>query len=117
MKHPTEARPPRPGPQPPQRLRDTFRPASPRQYPVPFSRTAMPERGDLPLLAEPGGVCPACGAPPALRIAPRLAEHAGADDPDEPLATYRCQRRRCGCTYLLLAGHCRRAARESLSHP
>lgn len=100
-----------------QQLGDTFRPAASRQDSEPLFRIEAPDRDDLPLLAQPGGVCPACGAPPALRIAQRLAEHAGADEPDEPIATYRCQRRRCGCTYLLLARHCRRAGRESLPPP
>jgi len=47
--------------------------------------------------------CPACGTPPALRIVARYVSDAARHDPGEPLATYQCQRRRCGTVYVLTA--------------
>ena len=50
--------------------------------------------------------CPSCGSAPALRITPRLAEHARNYSPQEPMATYQCQRRRCGTIYAISAHAC-----------
>jgi hypothetical protein len=47
--------------------------------------------------------CPSCGSTPALRITERVARDAGAYESTEPLATYQCQRRRCGAVYVLSA--------------
>jgi uncharacterized Zn finger protein len=45
--------------------------------------------------------CPSCGSSPALRVSERAVRDAAKHDPSEPLATYRCQRRRCGRVYVL----------------
>ena len=84
---------PTPPPQRPQWIGTALHPAEPRPGPVPIGRAVARDLGDRSVLIEPDGVCPACGTPPALRIAPRLADHADGGDPDEPLASYRCQRR------------------------
>lgn len=47
--------------------------------------------------------CPACGTSPALRVSERAARDASKHDPAEPLATFQCQRRKCGTIYILHA--------------
>jgi phage terminase large subunit GpA-like protein len=48
--------------------------------------------------------CPSCGSSPALRVSERAVSDAAKHDPAEALATYQCQRRRCGAIYVLHAG-------------
>jgi hypothetical protein len=54
--------------------------------------------------------CPACGAPPRLRV--REAERAryGYDPPDTEVATYQCHRRDCLTIYAITARAYQRAA-------
>lgn len=54
--------------------------------------------------------CPSCGASPALRVTETAVTDARYHAADEPLATYRCQRRRCGIVYELRAGAFQEAA-------
>lgn len=65
----------------------------------------------LPAAAEPQpqllrvrASCPACGAPPALRVCDPVRRAAAELPAGLELMTYRCQRRRCGAVYRLTAG-------------
>ena len=47
--------------------------------------------------------CPRCGSRPAVRVAPEVVQALAAHVPEARLATYQCQRRRCGAIFDLLA--------------
>lgn len=47
--------------------------------------------------------CPRCGSRPAVRVAPGVVQALAAHAPDARLATYQCQRRRCGAIFDLVA--------------
>jgi hypothetical protein len=66
--------------------------------------------GAPPLLLRLMARCPACGSAPALRIAVSCVSDAARHEPGEPLATYQCQRRRCGTVYVLTARAFQRAS-------
>lgn len=54
--------------------------------------------------------CPACGAPPAIRVTEAAVSDARFHAADKALATYQCQRRRCGTVYELRASAYHEAA-------
>ena len=62
-------------------------------------------RGPLfrPRLLRLGASCPRCGSRPAVRITPEVARALAHHPPEARLATYQCQRRRCGAIFDLLA--------------
>lgn len=43
--------------------------------------------------------CPACGAPPKLRVFPTAARILEAHDPEDVFMTYQCHIRRCSTVY------------------
>ncbi|HYR08397.1 MAG TPA: hypothetical protein VEQ60_11530 [Longimicrobium sp.] len=47
--------------------------------------------------------CPRCGSRPAVRVAPEVVHALAAHPPETRLATYQCQRRRCGAIFDLPA--------------
>jgi hypothetical protein len=47
--------------------------------------------------------CPRCGSRPAVRVAPEVVHALAAHAPQARLATYQCQRRRCGAIFDLTA--------------
>jgi DNA-directed RNA polymerase subunit RPC12/RpoP len=64
---------------------------------------------DLPEDPVPGRLlrldasCPRCGSRPAVRVAPDVVQALAAHAPQARLATYQCQRRRCGAIFDLTA--------------
>lgn len=64
-----------------------------------------------PLPADPGGgrllrlaaSCPRCGSRPAVRVSAEVVQALAAHTPGARLATYQCQRRRCGAIFDLTA--------------
>ncbi len=64
---------------------------------------------DLPAEPVPGRLlrlaasCPRCGSRPAVRVSPEVVQGVAAHPPDTRLATYQCQRRRCGAIFDLVA--------------
>lgn len=61
------------------------------------------QKNVLPRFLRLKARCPACGTSPALRVSERAAHDAAKHDPSEPLASYQCQRRKCGTVYVLHA--------------
>lgn len=47
--------------------------------------------------------CPRCGSRPAVRVSPEVVQALAAHAPETRLATYQCQRRRCGAIFDLVA--------------
>lgn len=47
--------------------------------------------------------CPRCGSRPAVRVAAEVVQAVAAHPPAARLATYQCQRRRCGAIFDLTA--------------
>ena len=47
--------------------------------------------------------CPRCGSRPAVRVSAEVVHALAAHAPDARLATYQCQRRRCGAIFDLVA--------------
>jgi hypothetical protein len=47
--------------------------------------------------------CPRCGSRPAVRVSPEVVQALSAHPPETRLATYQCQRRRCGAIFDLVA--------------
>lgn len=47
--------------------------------------------------------CPRCGSRPAVRVAVEVVHAVSAHPPEARLATYQCQRRRCGAIFDLTA--------------
>lgn len=47
--------------------------------------------------------CPRCGSRPAVRVSGDVVQALAAHAPDARLATYQCQRRRCGAIFDLVA--------------
>jgi hypothetical protein len=47
--------------------------------------------------------CPHCGSRPAVRVAAEVVQAMSAHPPGARLATYQCQRRRCGAIFDLTA--------------
>jgi len=47
--------------------------------------------------------CPRCGSRPAMRVAPEVVQALAAHPSGARLATYQCQRRRCGAIFDLTA--------------
>jgi hypothetical protein len=47
--------------------------------------------------------CPRCGSRPAVRVAPEVVDAVAAHPAHARLATYQCQRRRCGAIFDLTA--------------
>lgn len=47
--------------------------------------------------------CPRCGSRPAVRVSPEVVQALAAHPPEARLATYQCQRRRCGAIFDLVA--------------
>jgi hypothetical protein len=47
--------------------------------------------------------CPRCGSRPAVRVAAEVVHALSAHAPQARLATYQCQRRRCGAIFDLTA--------------
>jgi hypothetical protein len=47
--------------------------------------------------------CPRCGSRPAVRVAAEVVQALAAHPPEARLATYQCQRRRCGAIFDLPA--------------
>lgn len=47
--------------------------------------------------------CPRCGSRPAVRVSPEVVQALSAHPPEARLATYQCQRRRCGAIFDLVA--------------
>lgn len=47
--------------------------------------------------------CPRCGSRPAVRVAEEVVQALASHAPDARLATYQCQRRRCGAIFDLPA--------------
>lgn len=64
---------------------------------------ALPEDPLTGRLLRLAASCPRCGSRPAVRVAPEVVQALGAHAPGARLATYQCQRRRCGAIFDLLA--------------
>jgi hypothetical protein len=47
--------------------------------------------------------CPRCGSRPAVRVSPEVVQALAAHPAEARLATYQCQRRRCGAIFDLPA--------------
>lgn len=71
--------------------------------------TAAAAAAEGTVLLRPAASCPRCGSRPAIRVSPPLRSAAAGRPPEERLATYQCQRRRCGTVYPLTARQLRDA--------
>ncbi|HEX6369519.1 MAG TPA: hypothetical protein VF006_11435 [Longimicrobium sp.] len=54
--------------------------------------------------------CPRCGSRPAVRVSAEVVQALAAHPPETRLATYQCQRRRCGAIFDLSARAFQRAS-------
>jgi len=61
---------------------------------------AGPRTGRLLRLAAS---CPGCGTRPAVRVTAEAVRDLAHEPPEARLATYQCQRRRCGAIFDLTA--------------
>ena len=64
---------------------------------------ALPEDPVPGRLLRLAASCPRCGSRPAVRVAAEVVQAVAAHDPQARLATYQCQRRRCGAIFDLTA--------------
>jgi hypothetical protein len=64
---------------------------------------ALPEDPVPRRLLRLAASCPRCGSRPAVRVAPEVVQALAAHAPQARLATYQCQRRRCGAIFDLTA--------------
>jgi hypothetical protein len=64
---------------------------------------ALPEDPVPGRLLRLAASCPRCGSRPAVRVAPEVVQALAAHAPQARLATYQCQRRRCGAIFDLTA--------------
>lgn len=64
---------------------------------------ALPEDPLSGRLLRLAASCPQCGSRPAVRVAPEVVQALAAHPPGARLATYQCQRRRCGAIFDLTA--------------
>lgn len=67
------------------------------------SLPAMPEDPPPGRLLRLAASCPRCGSRPAVRVAPEVVQGVATYPPEARLATYQCQRRRCGAIFDLTA--------------
>jgi hypothetical protein len=64
---------------------------------------ALPEPPASGRLLRLAASCPHCGSRPAVRVAADVVQAVAAHPPATRLATYQCQRRRCGAIFDLTA--------------
>lgn len=64
---------------------------------------ALPEDSLPGRLLRLAASCPRCGSRPAVRVAAEVVQALAAHPPQARLATYQCQRRRCGAIFDLSA--------------
>ena len=64
---------------------------------------ALPEDPVPGRLLRLAASCPRCGSRPAVRVAPEVVRAVSGHPPEARLATYQCQRRRCGAIFDLPA--------------
>lgn len=64
---------------------------------------AVPEDPVRARLLRLAASCPRCGSRPAVRVSPEVVQALAVHAPEARLATYQCQRRRCGAIFDLLA--------------
>ncbi|HEU0301936.1 MAG TPA: hypothetical protein VFR37_20950 [Longimicrobium sp.] len=65
--------------------------------------TAVAANGDGSRLLRLAASCPRCGSRPAVRFTPEVVQALAHHPPHARLATYQCQRRRCGAIFDLTA--------------
>jgi hypothetical protein len=70
---------------------------------TPQPLTALPEEPAGGRLLRLAASCPRCGSRPAVRVSPEVVQALAAHDAGARLATYQCQRRRCGAIFDLVA--------------
>jgi hypothetical protein len=71
---------------------------------------AVPEDPVHARLLRLAASCPRCGSRPAVRVSPEVVQALAAHAPQARLATYQCQRRRCGAIFDLPARAFQRAS-------
>lgn len=67
------------------------------------SNAALAAREESPRLLRLAASCPRCGSRPAVRVTGEVAQALAHHAPEARLATYQCQRRRCGAIFDLTA--------------
>ena len=67
------------------------------------SNAAVAATEESPRLLRLSASCPRCGSRPAVRITAEVAQALANHAPHARLATYQCQRRRCGAIFDLTA--------------
>lgn len=71
-----------------------------------MSAQPIPHLAEVPVpgrLLRLAASCPRCGSRPAVRVAAEVVHALAAHAPQARLATYQCQRRRCGAIFDLTA--------------
>jgi hypothetical protein len=74
------------------------------------SSAAVAANVESPRLLRLSASCPRCGSRPAVRVTPEVAQALAHHAPESRLATYQCQRRRCGAIFDLTARAFQQAA-------
>ena len=70
---------------------------------TPQPLAALPEEPTGGRLLRLAASCPRCGSRPAVRVSAEVVQALAAHAPESRLATYQCQRRRCGAIFDLAA--------------